>query len=205
MSSIEYIIKRDGSKESFASEKIINAIEKATESLGKDGQGIAEKVSSYVLCEIEKTFANKIPHVEKIQDIIEEVLMQMHYGDIAKAYIIYRHEREKERQQNFFTTYRENLLKSIKKRDGQIVVFDEKKIFNAIKSAADATTPIDTQLNTKLTNQVIWHLNELFPPWEIPEVEDIQDVVEKVLMKNDLEKIARAYILYRNNRACKRK
>ena len=205
MSRIEYIIKRDGSKESFASEKISNAIEKATESLGKDGQGISEKVSAYVLCEIEKTFANEIPHVEKVQDIIENTLMQMDHKDIAKAYIIYRYERQKQRQQNFFTTYRQNLLKNIKKRDGQIVTFDADKIFKAIKSAADAVHPIDAQLNTKLTNQVIWHLNELFPPWEIPEVEDIQDVVEKVLMKNDLEKIARAYILYRNNRACKRK
>ena len=77
MSRIEYIIKRDGSKESFTSEKIRNAIEKATESLGKDGEGISEKVSSYVLCEIEKTFSNEIPHVEKVQDIIENTLMQI--------------------------------------------------------------------------------------------------------------------------------
>ncbi|WP_372368955.1 ATP cone domain-containing protein [Candidatus Uabimicrobium sp. HlEnr_7] len=205
MSHIKYIIKRDGSKESFEPKKIIDAIEKATESVGRDGEGIANKVQEQVIKEIEKIFDCNIPKVEKIQDLIENTLIQMQYADIAKAYIIYRHEREKEREQNFFTVYRENLLKNIKKRDGQVTTFEANKIYQAIESAAEVVCAVDSVVITKLTNQVIWSLNERFPPWGIPEVEDIQDIVEKVLMKNDLDKVAKAYILYRNNRADKRK
>lgn len=204
MSEIKYIIKRDGSKESFAPERIVEAIEKAAESLGREGEGIAEEVCKQVMWRITNDSVIS-PSVEEIQDLIECVLMENQYTDIAKSYIIYRYEREKQRERNYFTTYRKNLFENIKKRDGKIVVFDANKIFKAIQNAANALEPIDPQLNTKLTNQVIWYLNELFPPWEIPEVEEIQDTVEKVLMKNDLDEIARRYILYRRQRASKRK
>lgn len=88
----------------------------------------------------------------------------------------------------------------IKKRDGRVVEFDESKIAGAIAKAFDATyKPGQTGVVQKLADEVASIL-EVEGVAE-PEVEHIQDLVERVLMDNGYIQTAKAYILYRNERS----
>ncbi len=92
-------------------------------------------------------------------------------------------------------------IKKIIKRDGRIVDFDRTKIENAIWKAIKATGGTDRELARKLSFQVVQILEKTLKPDEIPTVEGVQDIVEKVLMDNGLATVAKAYILYRQKRA----
>ncbi|MBR2390194.1 MAG: anaerobic ribonucleoside triphosphate reductase, partial [Mogibacterium sp.] len=90
------------------------------------------------------------------------------------------------------------MMKSIIKRDGKEMPFDESKIFNAIYAANKAVdgekmTSIDF---TYLTKKVVEQLDG-----ETCTVEQVQDIVEAMLIKYDWEKTAKAYILYRAEHA----
>lgn len=87
-------------------------------------------------------------------------------------------------------------IKKVKKRNNDIVNFNPSKIKNAIQKALAATNK-KTDLAKKLTEQVIDQLKTEFSEKEIPTVEHIQDVVEKILIKNNLANVAKAFILYR--------
>ncbi len=93
-----------------------------------------------------------------------------------------------------------NKIKKIKKRDGRIVEFDQSKIARAIEKALIATNTTDGKNAWKLSDKVVAILNKKFKGDEIPGVEDIQDIVEKVLMEAKFEEAAKAYILYREQR-----
>ncbi|RKZ23862.1 adenosylcobalamin-dependent ribonucleoside-diphosphate reductase [bacterium] len=88
----------------------------------------------------------------------------------------------------------------VKKRDGRIVEYERKRIEDAIRKALAATHE-DESLAPSLAEEVEKKLVEKFTPDGIPSVEEIQDVVEGVLIKNKLENTARAYILYRKRRS----
>jgi ribonucleoside-diphosphate reductase alpha chain len=96
------------------------------------------------------------------------------------------------------------VLKKVKKRDGRIVDFDMDKIINAVFKAAKSVGGEDMELAKKLAEQVMQKIDENFPK-EIPSVEDIQDIVEKVLIENGHAMTAKAYILYRKEREEARK
>lgn len=87
------VIKRDGTKVLFNPNKIINAINKAM--IQVDGSlyetDTAEEIAQIIASQ------NKDLHVERIQDMVEELLMKSERPDVAKAYILYRDERSKER------------------------------------------------------------------------------------------------------------
>jgi len=86
----------------------------------------------------------------------------------------------------------------VHKRDGSIVIFEKDKIFNAIWKAAQAVGGKDRKRAQYLTDEVIKILNQKFNNRSIPSVEEIQDIVEKVLIENGHAKTAKAYILYRD-------
>lgn len=92
----------------------------------------------------------------------------------------------------------------IKKRDGRVVEFDPEKITNAIFKASKSVGESDRVLAGKLTDQVIMLLEEMYSEGiirdGIPQVEEIQDLVEQVLIENGHTKTAKAYILYRYKR-----
>jgi len=94
----------------------------------------------------------------------------------------------------------ENKIKKIKKRDGRIVDFDQSKITNAIFKAITATGQGNGKRAKKLSDKVVQILNRRFKKDEIPQVEQIQDIVEEVLILAGLVETARAYILYREQR-----
>ncbi|MEM3521518.1 MAG: vitamin B12-dependent ribonucleotide reductase [Candidatus Bathyarchaeia archaeon] len=88
----------------------------------------------------------------------------------------------------------------VRKRDGSIVDFDKEKIANAIFKAAQAVGGSDRKRAEELADIVVKILEEKFGNGNIPSVEDIQDVVEKVLIEEGHAKTAKAYILYRQKR-----
>ncbi|MBQ2270591.1 MAG: anaerobic ribonucleoside triphosphate reductase [Firmicutes bacterium] len=86
------------------------------------------------------------------------------------------------------------MLKHIRKRNGEVVDFNSDKIKEAIKKAGEAT---DAGFTTEELNQLTAMVLTLTPHDEVPTVEQIQDVVENVLIKEGFAKTAKAYILYR--------
>lgn len=91
------------------------------------------------------------------------------------------------------------MARKIRKRDGRIVNFDQNKITRAIEKSIVAVKAKDRALAERLSRQVVRIVGEKFVA-KIPGVEDIQDIVENVLIRNGLTKVAKAYILYRQKR-----
>ncbi len=94
-----------------------------------------------------------------------------------------------------------NKITQIKKRDGRIMAFDQNKIERAIFKAIRANGAPDEKLAKKLTGEVIKAINKKFKPTDIPEVEQIQDIVEETLINNGLIEVAKSYIIYREQHA----
>ncbi len=92
------------------------------------------------------------------------------------------------------------MVTKIRKRDGDIVTFDGSKIENAIWKAVTAVGGKDREKVGAITKIVIHKLDERFGEHNIPGVEDVQDLVEEVLIKEGHDQVAKAYILYRNSR-----
>lgn len=88
-------------------------------------------------------------------------------------------------------------IKKIRKRDGKIVDFDKNKITEAIWKAAQAVGGKDRKRAEELADKVVELLKKKVKEGEIPTVEQVQDLVEKVLVENGHYKTAKAYILYR--------
>jgi len=91
------------------------------------------------------------------------------------------------------------------KRTGAVVPFNSKRITNAIYRAAVAVGGRDRATAEALTSQVVDLLSRTALPGIHPTVEEIQDIVEKVLIENGHARVAKAYILYREERARRRR
>jgi uridine kinase len=87
------------------------------------------------------------------------------------------------------------------KRTGALVPFNPERITNAIYRAAIAVGGRDRETADQLTDQVVDILESLLLPGTHPTVEDVQDIVERVLIKNGYARTAKAYILYREERS----
>ncbi len=91
-------------------------------------------------------------------------------------------------------------IEKLKKRDGRLVAFDKEKIAAAIAKAFEATyKPGQEDRAAALAEEVLSILE--VEGTAAPEVEHIQDIVERVLMDNGYVQTAKAYILYRNERS----
>jgi anaerobic ribonucleoside-triphosphate reductase len=88
------------------------------------------------------------------------------------------------------------MIVKIRKRDGRIVPFEQGKITNVIFKAAQAVGGSDREKAKELSDQVVAIINEKYDK-RIPTVENVQDIVEKVLVENGHYKTAKAYMLYR--------
>jgi ribonucleoside-triphosphate reductase len=89
---------------------------------------------------------------------------------------------------------------AITKRDGRVAEFDAAKITAALLKAGKATGEFEEREARRLTMQVLSLAKALHLP-ETPDVESIQDVVEQVLLDSPFRATAKAYILYREQRA----
>ncbi|MEO5949720.1 MAG: ribonucleoside triphosphate reductase [Candidatus Saccharimonas sp.] len=92
------IKKRDGRIVAFTTQKIMAAIERAGLESGELAEAEAARLADMVVMRAEKELTIKVPTVEQIQDIVEEVLLDSRYKSTAKAYIIYRDQHKKIRE-----------------------------------------------------------------------------------------------------------
>lgn len=92
------IIKRDQTTVEFQPKKIQVALTKAGRATGEYDESIAEALTAKVLESAQKSILSKVPTVEQIQDITENVLLASKYKKTAKAYILYRDQHEKLRE-----------------------------------------------------------------------------------------------------------
>lgn len=94
----KYIRKRDNQLVKFESEKITHVLMKAGEASGEFGVDQAKQLTLHVLNLAYQLIGERIPSVEEIQDIVEEVLIYSTFKKTAKAYIIYRDQHAKIRE-----------------------------------------------------------------------------------------------------------
>ena len=100
MSKISHVIKRSGVIVPFTPERITNAIYRAAVAVGGRDRTIAENLGSQVVQILEQnTPEAQYPTIEEIQDTVEKVLIENGHAKVAKAYILYRDERQRTRQE----------------------------------------------------------------------------------------------------------
>ena len=91
-------------------------------------------------------------------------------------------------------------IQNVSKRDGTLAPFNPEKIYNAILKAGTTTGELSEKQAHNLTEKVLLEISIAFEK-DVVSIEEIQDLVEKVLIKENFFKTAKAYILYREKRA----
>ncbi len=94
---IDNVTKRDGTLAPFDSSKIYNAINKAGATTKEFGEEESWLLTAQVLKVLKHKFAESLPSIEQIQDVVEQVLISANYFATAKAYILYRDQRTRAR------------------------------------------------------------------------------------------------------------
>ena len=99
--SIIQVKKRDGRISDFQKDKISNAIYKALVACSRPDHGLADKLANHVLEKLvtHGYSVSEAPSVEDVQDMVESTLIEEGLSEIAKAYILYRHERRRLRDE----------------------------------------------------------------------------------------------------------
>ena len=95
---ISYIIKRDGRRESFDLDKISNSVFRAAQSVCGTDSAMARDVYEKTCALYEQLHGSQEPTVEEIQDLVEKELIECGHAQTAKAYILYRYERTRDRE-----------------------------------------------------------------------------------------------------------
>lgn len=132
--TLEKIRRRDGEIIPFDRKRIEHAIELACDAIGMTDKSFIPTVTDAVLADLDRVFGeifvNRVPTVEDVQDIVERELVKANQFELAKAYILYREERKKEREEKHERLVREFEEKTLKviKSDGSKEYFDVKKL-----------------------------------------------------------------------------
>ena len=116
------VVKRDGEISEFKLEKIKNAITKAFQATENEyTEDIINLLSLRVTSDFQKDITNQNVHVEDIQDSVENVLESTGYTEVAKAYILYRKNREKIRNmKSTILDYKEIVNSYVKEEDWRV-------------------------------------------------------------------------------------
>ncbi|MEM4268310.1 MAG: ribonucleoside triphosphate reductase, partial [Candidatus Woesearchaeota archaeon] len=197
------VIKKNGVREAFNRQKLRTGILKACEK-----RPVSLEAIDKIIDEIEstvKTMEGDIP-----TKIIGELVIEKLRGLDDVAYLrfasVYKSFQTLESFKKEIDDIKKRsdimpviTVRKIRKRDGRIVDFEKEKITNAIFKAAQAVGGSDREIADNLANQAVFLVSEKFKD-TIPSVEDVQDIVEKVLIENGHATTAKAYILYRAQR-----
>lgn len=101
MIKLDIIRKRNGALVPFDSSKITNVAKKAFFNVtGNENLTVAEEIRLTVLKKLEEIYGDEesgVPYVEQIQDLVEQSIMEAGYFDVAKHFILYRHQKIRER------------------------------------------------------------------------------------------------------------
>jgi ribonucleoside-diphosphate reductase alpha chain len=162
------VVKRTGVLADFDEERIRTAILKAVAAVDREilPHEVDEIVGS-VTGEIEERFVDFFPNVENIQDLVEKHLVLAGHYEIAKAYILYREDRRKAREEVRQRAVEDARLGklTVVKRNGQTVLFSAKKIETALRRLGeDIGKAIDYDL---LVREVINNVYDGVPTTQI--------------------------------------
>jgi ribonucleoside-diphosphate reductase alpha chain len=158
-----------------------------------------EKIFQCVLSVLrERHLAKEFLTVEEIQDEVIRQVFENGFKEVAELYANYRKQHAARR--SLFELY------SLTKRDGKVVSFKPEKITFAIAKAFRAMNHgILTEELLKsarhVSENVVQEIRNLWPEGKCIDIEEVQDLVEKNLMKSGYHEIARTYIIYREERA----
>jgi len=167
---VSRITKRDGRIVRFDETKIVNAILKALKAVEMGDGDVAEQLSEDVVRRLNERFADKIPSVENVQDIVEEVLIKNGYADVAKAYILYRQERAEIREFKKFLGVVDDLklgvnaIKVLKNRylmkdeEGKVIETPSQMFRRAAKAVAKADLIYDKKADVEKTQETFYQL-----------------------------------------------
>ncbi len=152
---LERIRKRDGSVAAFEAGKIEAALRKAIEAVGEGEASRAGELTDKVVRKLEARFAEDIPSVEEVQDLVEETLIEEGLPRTAKAYILYRERRAEIRRTKDFIGVKDelkltvnavNVLKKrylLKDEHGQVAETPDQMFRRVAKAVAAADLAYD--------------------------------------------------------------
>lgn len=143
------IKKRSGDIVDFESFKIETAIRKAFVAVTNDApEDKIASIAEAVVDNLEKPFLGSTPSVENVQDLVEKELMKEGLFDIAKAYILYRYEHQKQREEKREETKKkiEERALMVTKRDGRTEKFSREKLLASFtKSVGELAEQVDAE------------------------------------------------------------
>jgi ribonucleoside-triphosphate reductase len=146
------IVKRDGQVEEFRIDKIEHAIFRAMRAVEQPDRSKARELSREVVKRISGKCKDEVPGVEQIQDEVERVLFEMESFELAKAYMLYRKQREQSRNTK-------ELLSNIEAMDDYLGLEDWR-----IKESANSAYSLqglNQHISTLITSQ--YWLTKLYP------------------------------------------
>ncbi|MBI3602600.1 MAG: ribonucleoside-diphosphate reductase subunit alpha [Candidatus Omnitrophica bacterium] len=202
------IQKRNGQIIEFVPNRIIHAVANAfKEQLGlpreselsPEGLQEAQKVSDCVVAVLKERGIQKTHlTVEEIQDEVIRQLYENGHKEVAERYASYRRHHATRRQ--LFELY------SVIKRDGKTVSFKQEKITLAVAKSLIAHNKgvyneILIEKAHELSDKVAAEIRLRWPEGKSVNIEEIQDIVEKVIMAAGYHEVAKRYIIYREDRA----
>ncbi len=170
MSKVSKVTKRDGRTVSFDESKISNAIFRALSSVKKGDKELALKLTGDVVGLLNQRFEEKVPSVENIQDLVEEVLIQNGFADVAKAYILYRQKRTEIREFKKFYGVVDDLklgvnaiqvLKNrylMKNEEGKVIETPREMFRRVAKAVAKADLIYDKKADVKKTEETFYQV-----------------------------------------------
>ncbi len=116
---------------------------------------------------------------------------------IAKQKVAGGKKKVKEIKEKKVTEKVQNNVMKVVKRSGRVVPFEKEKVAKAVSKALMATGEGAMEEAKRVADKVVQLLNKNYKEGYIPQIEEVQDMVERVLMVLDFEETAKAYILYR--------
>jgi len=167
---IDHIRKRDGSVVPFSPQKIEQAIYKALAATKAGDKELAASLARRVVEIVADRFANSMPSVEDVQDIVEEVLMTQGYANVAKAYVLYRQQRAYLRRLKQVIGVRDDLklsVNAIKVLERRYLMKDEEgnvretpaELFRRVaRTMAAVETNFDPEADVKALEQAFFEL-----------------------------------------------
>ena len=171
MAKIKYVIKRNGATVPFVQDRITNAIFRAAVSVGGRDRMIAEGLSDQVVELLESRFGkDRSPNVEEIQDVVEKVLIENGHARVAKAYILYREERNRRRKKE----------KSPSEQRSEYIPWA--KMWTVLDWAVDHEVNTVEKLNKRIENGEI---ADIVKESEAAYAQDLQSVTELIGERKD--------------------
>jgi ribonucleoside-diphosphate reductase alpha chain len=181
---IEMIKKRNGQIAPFDKSKIVVAVKKSFEAVSDDPHTMeAESVADQVARLLERTrIPDVAPSVETVQDIVERALMERGFFDVAKAYIIYRYEHTKIREQK--TEELKHKIEGkellVTKRSGASEPFDVDKVAQTVRYAMRGYEDV---VNVHAVVEQVWR--EMYDGIETKSVRDVTIMVVRSFIERD--------------------